>query len=453
MGYQTVNPATGEPIADYEYNSAERVDGCLAAAVDAFGAWRRASLETRATPLRTLASLLRERQEPLAALITREMGKPLVESRAEVSKCASACDYYASEAATMLAAELVATDATRSYVAFEPLGPVLLVMPWNFPLWQVIRQAAPALMAGNVCVLKHAPNVWGCAAAITRLFVDAGFPPGAFAHLNVDTDAVAALIEDARIVGVALTGSERAGRAVGAVAGRALKPMVLELGGSDAFVVLADADLDATLAGAMAGRFLNAGQSCISAKRFIVERAILAQFCERFGDAVRALRVGDPTDPSTQIGPMARGDLREALAAQVDASIALGARALVPGGRLDRPGYFYAPTLLSDVMPGMPAFDEEVFGPVVVVIAADDEDHAFALANQTRFGLGGSVWTSRRDADSLANRIEAGSVMVNGIVKSDPRLPFGGIKASGVGRELSRAGILSFVNQKTIWIR
>jgi succinate-semialdehyde dehydrogenase/glutarate-semialdehyde dehydrogenase len=382
------------------------------------------------------------------------MGKLLSEARAEVAKCALACDYYAEQAPAFLADEVIASDAGKSLVAYQPLGTVLAVMPWNFPLWQVFRFLAPTLAAGNTGLLKHASNVPQCALAVERLVQEAGFPEGVFRTLLIDARDVAGVIADPRVQAVTLTGSEPAGRQVAATAGEQLKKSVLELGGSDAFVVLEDADLDLAVPQAVASRFLNAGQSCIAAKRFIVLAAVAEDFVARFKTAIEALTPGDPTAADSSLAPMARTDLREELHAQVQASVAAGATLVTGGSVMAGPGAFYAPTLLDHVGPGMAAFEEELFGPVATVIRVADEAEALAVANDSRFGLGGSVWT--RDTtrgEAFARRLQAGAAFVNGMVKSDPRLPFGGIKASGYGRELSHFGLHEFVNAKTVWIK
>jgi succinate-semialdehyde dehydrogenase/glutarate-semialdehyde dehydrogenase len=381
------------------------------------------------------------------------MGKTLAEAEAEVAKCALCCDYYAANAERMLADEPTASNATESYVAYQPLGVVLAVMPWNFPFWQVFRFAAPALMAGNVAVLKHATNVTRCALEIERLFAAAGFPGGAFTTVIVPGSEVAKLIDDPRIAAVTLTGSEAAGVSVATAAGRNLKKTVLELGGSDAFIVLADADLDAAARTAAKSRFQNAGQSCIAAKRFIIEAPVYDAFVERFAAAARALVVGDPMQPGTNVGPMARGDLRDELAGLVDATLAQGAQ-LAAGGRNGHgTGYFYDPAVVVGVRPGMPLFDEETFGPAAAVIRARDPDESVTLANASKYGLGGNLWTADIDrAKRLARRLESGAVFINGMTASDPRLPFGGVKRSGYGRELSYFGIREFMNVQTVWI-
>jgi len=448
-----INPATGETLGRYPRMDHDRLEGALSRATSAAEEWAARPAMARAQCLRDLAAVLRREREALAATATREMGKRLDEARAEVDKCALACEYYAERGPDYLQDSMIATEARRSFVAWQPLGTVLLVMPWNFPYWQVFRQAVPATLAGNTVLLKHASNVPGCGEQIERVFAEAGFPEGVFQNLPVGSDAVAGIIADPRVQGVSLTGSERAGREVGAAAGKALKSSVLELGGSDAFVVLADADLDTTVEQAVRGRFQNNGETCIAAKRFIVEEPVAGEFVERFRAAIEELVAGDPMDEATRVGPLARDDLRDELHDQVTRSVDAGARLLTGGQPLDRPGFFYAPTLLDHVEPGMAAFDEETFGPVAAVIRARDANHAIALANRSRFGLGGSVWTRDRvRGEALARRLECGFAAVNSIVKSDPRLPFGGIKDSGYGRELSELGIREFLNAKTIWI-
>ena len=456
---ETVNPATGELLAAYPTHSPAEIEALLGAAGSAQESWRDLPLAARTDLLRGLGSVLVERREQYAALITAEMGKPLAEALAEVDKCALVCRFYADSAVGFLADEPIETDADAvSLVRYEPLGVVLAIMPWNFPFWQVMRFAAPTVAAGNAALLKHSPNVTGCALALGSLFVDAGFPPGLFGVLLLAepsvADTVGSLIEDPRIAAVTLTGSERAGASVGAAAGRALKKAVLELGGSDPFVVLADADVPAAVDGAVRSRFANAGQSCVCAKRFIVAESVADEFEQAFVAAVAALPVGDPTAAGIRIGPMARADLVDDLARQVDESVARGARILTGGGRVAGAGNHYAPTVLVDVVPEMSVFAEETFGPVAVVVRAADDDEAIALANQTRYGLGASVW-SKDTAHALAvgRRIRSGALFVNGIVASDPRLPFGGVGRSGYGRELGAAGIREFTNVRTVWAR
>jgi succinate-semialdehyde dehydrogenase/glutarate-semialdehyde dehydrogenase len=452
---QIINPATEEVIGEYELHRPEQVKAKLQETEIAAGRWRNTPIEHRATLMRRAAAVLRDRGKELAALMTREMGKPITAAESEVEKCAGACDFFAEQAAGFLAEEVIASDATRSSVRFDPLGAVLAIMPWNFPLWQVFRFAAPALMAGNVGVLKHAPNVPGCAKAIENVFHAAGFPPGVFSNLYLDNDAAEAVIRDPVIRAVTLTGSPRAGRAVASIAGKVLKKTVLELGGSDPFIVIPPVSPDIAKQAASA-RCINSGQSCIAAKRFIVVggNAVAKKFASEMAEAMAALKVGDPTDRATEVGPMARLDLLEGLQDQVKRSIDAGAKLLTGGRRLDRRGFFYAPTVLADVRPGMAAFDEETFGPVAAVIIAHDVDEAVDLANASIYGLGASIWTDDVAlAERLASRIDAGCVFINGIVKSDPRLPFGGIKESGYGRELSVMGIREFVNAKTVWAK
>jgi len=453
MSIQSINPATGDVLETFKETSREDLDRFLAAAHAAFLEWRTAPFATRAQRMREAARVLRTRRAEYARTMTLEMGKPIVQAEAEVDKCAWGCEYYADHAETFLAEQPRQTDASSSYVRFEPLGPVLAVMPWNFPFWQVFRFAAPALMAGDAAILKHASNVPRCALAIEAVFREAGFPRGLFSTVLVEAPAVAALIADPRIVAATLTGSDRAGSKVAEQAGRELKKTVLELGGSDPFIVLADADVAAAARTAADARLINSGQSCIAAKRFIVVEPVADEFLERFVDELRSRRVGDPVARETQVGPQARVDLRDALHRQVVESVKRGAKLLLGGEIPAGKGAFYPPTLLTAVDKGMPAFDEETFGPVAAVVRAKDEADAVRLANDSAFGLGASLWTrDRARAERLASQVEAGSVFVNGLVKSDPRLPFGGIKRSGYGRELSEYGIREFVNIKSVWI-
>jgi succinate-semialdehyde dehydrogenase/glutarate-semialdehyde dehydrogenase len=451
---ESVNPATEERLRVYDEWTDAEVENALAGASDAWKVWRKTSFNHRADLMRRAARVLRERRDEYARIATLEMGKPITGARAEVEKCALGCDYYADTAAAHLAAETIKTDAARSYVRYDPLGVVLAIMPWNFPFWQVFRFAAPALMAGNGGVLKHASNVTGCALAIEDVFKRAGFPKNIFRTLLIGASRVKSVISDDRIAAATLTGSERAGVAVGSQAGGALKPSVLELGGSDPFIVLADADVaTAAKVGAQA-RTVNSGQSCIAAKRFIVVESVWDNFTNAFTDHMRALQMGDPLDEKTEIGPQARSDLRDELHEQVKRSVSAGARALAGGEPVKGKGYFYPPTVLVDVGRGMPAYEEELFGPVASVIRVKDTEEAVEVANDSRFGLGSSLWTADISlAESLAARIEAGCVFVNSLVKSDPRLPFGGIKKSGYGRELSRHGIQAFANAKSVWIQ
>src|SRR5438309_9087869 len=450
---QAVKPATGEVSASFDAFGADEVGMALADAHDAFLEWRDRPITERAVPMRALASLLRERADRYARLATLEMGKPINEAKAEIEKCAFGAEHFALNASRYLADEAIRANARRSIVAFQPLGVVLAVMPWNFPFWQVVRFAAPALMAGNAAVLKHASNVPQCALAIEEAFREAGFPQGLLRAVLVSGSAIEPIIADDRIRAVTLTGSSDTGSRIAELAGRALKKTVLELGGSDPFIVLADADLDAATATAVRARNQNAGQSCIAAKRFIVERAVAESFERAFAKAVESLAVGDPLDARTQIGPLARRDLRETLERQVQTSLRMGARAAAATGPLDGKGYFYRPTVLTEVEEEMPVFKEETFGPVAAVVRVSDADAAVRVANDSPYGLGANLWT--RDvarAERLARRIESGSVFINGMVASDPRLPFGGIKRSGYGRELSEFGIREFTNVQTIWI-
>jgi succinate-semialdehyde dehydrogenase/glutarate-semialdehyde dehydrogenase len=451
---KAINPATGELIREYPEHDETGAAARLERAAQAFSSWRKVPFAERARLMTRVGDLLRERAGDYGRLITEEMGKTLAAAEGEVEKCAWVCEFYAKNAERFLSAETVSTDASRSLVRYDPIGPVLAIMPWNFPFWQVFRFAAPALMAGNVGLLKHAGNVPGTALAIEEVFRDAGFPEGVFTTLLVPSSRVSDLISHPAVRAVTLTGSEGAGMAVAAEAGRHLKKTVLELGGSDPFIVLADADPVETAKQAAKARTINSGQSCIAAKRFIVEEPIADRFEEEMVKAMEALKVGDPLDRGTEVGPMAREDLLDDLDDQVRRSVAAGAVLRTGGRRIGGGGWFYAPTLLSGVKPGMPAFDEETFGPVAAVIRARDTAEAVELANRSRYGLGASVWTSDpARAEALAAEIEAGSVFVNGIVKSDPRLPFGGIKNSGYGRELSDVGIREFVNIKTVWVK
>lgn len=453
MSFTSVNPATGVQIEQYSLHSAKEVDRRLDRATSGFAANRERSVADRARCLKRAADLLEEEAETYGALMTREMGKPLVQAVGEAEKCAWVCRYYAEHGADFLADEAVDTDAKKSYVAYEPLGPILAVMPWNYPFWQVLRFGAPALMAGNAILLKHAPNVTGCAQAIESLLRDAGFSEHEVQVLQVDEETVGTVLADDRVRGATLTGSVAAGQAVAQQAAAQVKPTVLELGGSDPFIVCADADLEAAASVGCRARMQNNGQSCIAAKRFIVERPVLDAFTERLVDEVESLTVGDPTDRRTDVGPMARDDLRAEVHDQVERAIGEGAVALAGGHTLERDGFFYAPTVLSDVEPGSVAFTEEIFGPVASVVVADDPDHAVALANDTRFGLGGSIFTEDvAKGEEMARALDVGCAFVNEMTKSDPRLPFGGIKDSGYGRELSHHGIREFVNAKTVWV-
>jgi succinate-semialdehyde dehydrogenase/glutarate-semialdehyde dehydrogenase len=448
------NPATEEVMLEVPEISSDAVARKLAIAQDTFLQWRGTAYAFRAERMRRLAALLRADARRYGELMAHEMGKPVKAGVAEVEKSAWVCEWYADNAERILAPETVETDARESFVRFDPMGSVLAVMPWNFPFWQVFRFAAPALMAGNVGLLKHASTVPQCAAAIEELFARAGFPEGAFQNLFIRSGAVEAVIRDPRVAAVTLTGSEAAGRSVAAIAGDEVKKTVLELGGSDPFIILADADIEAACAAAVSARLQNNGQSCIAAKRFIAVREVLPAFLDCYEKKYAALAVGDPMDEATDVGPLATEQILSDIERQVNASVKLGARVVIGGRRREGRGYFFEPTILSDVLPGMPAYDEELFGPVAAVIAAEDAEDAIRIANDTVFGLGASIWTADTGrALSYAARIDAGAVFVNGAVKSDPRLPFGGIKRSGYGRELSSYGIKEFVNVKTVWVR
>lgn len=454
MALESLNPATGELLESFvEWTDAE-VAATIGRTQQAWLSWRATGFAERAALMKKAAQVLRDNADLYARTMALEMGKPVSEGRAEVNKCALCCEFYAEHAAGFLADEVIASDASKSYVAHRPLGVILAVMPWNFPFWQVFRFAAPALMAGNAGLLKHSSNVPRCALQIEEVFVKAGFPRDVFRTLMIGSGKVDKVIEHPAVKAVTLTGSDIAGRKVAAKAGQMLKKTVMELGGSDPFVVLADADLDEAATVAAKARCINSGQSCIAAKRFIVEAPVYDAFLEKFTAATAALVVGDPLDDKTQVGAQAREDLMQELHAQVEASIAKGAKVVLGGKPLTGKGSFYPPTILVDVVPGMPAYDEELFGPVASVIRAKDAVDALRIANDTPFGLGASVWT--RDVakgEAFAGQVEAGASFVNGMVKSDPRLPFGGMKISGFGRELSYHGIKEFVNIQTVWIK
>lgn len=453
MSIQTINPATEDYLETFEVYSQEQIDEALSEAHEAFLSWRFLAFEERAAYLFNVAKHLRARKSELARIAVLEMGKTITEAESEIEKCAWNCEYFAENAQRLLADERVASTATESYVAFRPLGVILAIMPWNFPYWQVFRFAAPALMAGNTAILKHASNVSRVALEIERIFQESGIPQGVFRTVLVPGAQTKKLIEDPRIAAVTLTGSEAAGMLVAAISGRALKKNALELGGSDAFIVLEDADLDEAANVATTARFQNNGQSCIAAKRFIVVERIAEEFERKFVEVVSKQRVGNPLDYKTQIGPLARGDLRKTLHEQVQASVKMGARLLLGGKPLEGRGYFYAPTIVTGVTSDMPMFREETFGPAAAIVYARDIDHAIELANDSKYGLSCNLWT--RDIErsrKLAVRIEAGGCFINGMSSSDPRLPFGGIKQSGYGRELSSFGIREFVNIQTVWI-
>ena len=450
--FASLNPATDQVVAQYEDHSTAAVDAALDRAARVQATWRRTPLEQRARLLASAAAVLRQHKGRYAALITLEMGKPVAEAEGEIEKCASTCDFYAAQAATFLADEIVPSNATLSKVAFDPLGLVLAVMPWNNPFWPVIRFAAPALAAGNGAVLKHANNVPQCALALEEVFREAGAPEGLFTTLLVGAGSVKSLIEDRRIAAVTLTGSTPVGKLVASQAGAVLKKQVLELGGSDPFIVLADADIDAAAKVAAKARFQNAGQSCICAKRFIVEDGVADRFVEALHAHAAEIRIGDPTDRAITMGPMARHNLRAELHDQVERTVKQGGRLLMGGRLADGPGAFYAPTIIDHVTDRMASGTEETFGPVASVMRVRDAEAAIALANATDFGLGAGLWTTDLDrAARLAREIDAGAVFVNGLVASDARLPFGGLKQSGYGRELGVYGIREFTNVKTIW--
>ncbi|VAW83936.1 Succinate-semialdehyde dehydrogenase [NAD]; Succinate-semialdehyde dehydrogenase [NADP+] [hydrothermal vent metagenome] len=454
MTFQVISPLDGQLLKEIPRWDDVQIENALQKSAEAAPRWAALPIVERKDYLRKLGALIRKRRSILATLITQEMGKLYRESLAEVDKCAGVCDYYADNTAAFLADEVIESDAGRSLVTYQPLGAILAVMPWNFPLWQVMRFAVPVLMAGNSALLKHASNVPQCALALQQLMVDAGLPEGVFTSLMIGAPQVKAVIEDQRVHAVSLTGSTPAGRQVAAVAGSALKKCVLELGGSDPFIVLADADIEQAVQAAVLSRYLNAGQSCIAAKRFIVVDAVAEQFVTQFKAAVEQLKVGDPMDETTSLAPLARVDLRDELHQQVLTSIAQGAIPLTGCQPVEGAGAFYQPSILDQVKPGMLAYSEELFGPVAIVIRAKDEQEAIAIANDSIFGLGGSIWTEDAlHGERLARQIEAGAVFVNGMVKSDVRLPFGGVKQSGYGRELSLLGIREFVNAKTIWVR
>ncbi len=453
MPIASVNPATGETLQTFTPLTDAALQDKLQLAADAFRAHRQTSFADRAAKMTRAGEILDAEKQAIARTVTLEVGKTLRSSVEEAEKCARACRYYAENAERLLADQSYTVDGARAFVRSLPLGPILAVMPWNFPLWQVVRFAAPALMAGNVGLLKHAPNVPQCALFLEDLFRRAGFAEGVFQALLIETEQVPAVLDDPRVVAATLTGSERAGSAVAEQAGRRLKKTVLELGGSDPFLVMPSADLDAAAQTAVKARTLNNGQSCIAAKRFLVHEAIADDWARRFVDGMAALKVGDPMDAATDIGPLATPSIIDGLASQVERSVAAGARVLLGGSRLGGAGNFYAPTVLADIPPNAPAYCEELFGPVALLFRVKDLDDAIRQANDTPFGLGSSVWTGDpAEQERFIAEIEAGMTFVNGMVASDPRLPFGGIKRSGYGRELSEHGLREFVNMKTVWI-
>ena len=449
------NPATDEVIASYAYQTAEEVETLLEQNAAAFRIWRATPLRERVAAYRRLSEILRERSAALAELITAEMGKTFTAARAEVEKCAATIDWIADNGPAVLADEPVSVDnGDQVYVSYLPVGSILAVMPWNFPLWQVIRASGPIMLSGNGFILKHAPNVMGSAYALQDAYESAGFPTGLFTNLVTDNETVARVIEDDRVAAVTLTGSMRAGSAVAAIAGKALKKSLLELGGSDAFIVLADADIDLAVRAAVEARFQNAGQVCLAAKRFILEKPIAEVFTQKFIAAVSLLKVGDPMDPQTNVGPMARSDLRDELHRQVERTLAAGATLLLGGQKLEGQGNFYAPTVLGNVAPGMAAFDEETFGPVAAITVADNVEDAIELANTSDYGLGGNLWTSDvTRGQRIARRLETGGVFINGFSATNARIPVGGVKKSGYGRELSHFGLREFTNAQAVWAK
>ncbi len=450
--FQSINPFTGKVINEFSQNSEKEIHRIIEKADDAFRGWKLLSIEERAGFFFNLSQKLKEKKTELARLITLEMGKPINESVAEIEKCAWLCDYYAEHVEEMLETQGAISDATVSYVRFDPIGVVYAIMPWNFPFWQVLRFAVPTIMAGNTVVLKHAPNVFGCAVAIEHLFREAEFPEAVLSNLIISVEQSEKVVAHPYIQGVTLTGSQRAGRVVASQAGRYLKKSVMELGGSDPYIVLQDAELNNACKTGMCSRMLNAGQVCISAKRFIVEEIVFDDFVAEQKSLLENMKLGDPMLEETEMGPMARRDLLEQIEKQVSKSVKMGAKLITGGKRVDE--IFYDPTLLTGVKKGMPVYDEETFGPVSVVIPAKNADDAVRIANDTPFGLGASIWTKDVElAEKMAAQIDAGAVFINGMTKSDPRLPFGGTKQSGYGRELSHFGIKEFVNIKTVWIK
>ncbi|WP_046242665.1 NAD-dependent succinate-semialdehyde dehydrogenase [Hymenobacter terrenus] len=453
MSIESYNPYTGRTLRRFTAFSWAKTERILGQAHRAAAAWQATSFGHRAGILRAAAALLRERQDDLARLMALEMGKPVTDGRAEVLKCAACCEFYAEHAEGFLADEIIETDAHRSFISHQPLGVVLAIMPWNFPFWQVVRFAAPALMAGNVGLLKHASNVPQCALALEKIFHDAGLPPACFRTLLIGSDLVEKLLTDDRVRAATLTGSEAAGASVAAIAGAQIKKTVLELGGSDAFIVLADADVALAAKTAAQARMINTGQSCIAAKRFIVEKPVIREFITQLKTHLLAMRSGDPLDEATQYGPLARPDLADELTQQVADSVGQGAKIELHGGQAKPGTALFRPMILTNIKPGQRAYAEEFFGPVALVLEAKNADDAVRLANDSRFGLGASIWTQDvQKGEALARQVESGAVFVNGLVKSMPELPFGGVKKSGYGRELSYLGIREFVNQKSIWI-
>lgn len=454
MPIQSLNPFTAKIEKTFAESTKDEVRKVIDEVYDEFVLWKEIDIKERSKLMQKAAEVLRKDKDIYGKIMTSEMGKTFTQAVAEVEKCAWVCEYYAANTEVILKQEIIQTDATESYVRFDPLGVVLAVMPWNFPLWQVFRFAAPALMAGNAALLKHASNVPMCAIAIEKVFLFAGFPKNIFRTLLIGSSMVDEVINNNKVKAVTLTGSEPAGKKVAQSCGKVLKKTVMELGGSDPFIVLDDADIDEAVKTAVTARLINNGQSCIAAKRFIVTKNNYNEFEHKFVNEFMKIKTGDPMDPETQLGPIAREDLLYELDTQVKQSVNKGARILCGGERLERDGFFYKPTILANVKPGMPAYDDELFGPVASLIKVENENDAIRIANDTCFGLGASVWTKNiSKAKMFASKVESGSVFINGMVKSDPRLPFGGIKNSGYGRELSHYGIKEFVNIKTVWIK
>ena len=449
----SINPANGQQVGLYPYQSAEQLQAALARAASGFALWRRKPVTQRADALLALARGLRDNATAMAEMITQEMGKPISQARGEIEKCAQLCEWYAAQGPAMLNAEATLVEGGKARIEYRPLGPILAVMPWNFPIWQVLRGAVPALLAGNTYVLKHAPNVMGSAYLLRDLFQQADFAPGVFEVINVTPEGVSTAIADPRIAAVTLTGSVRAGIAIGAQAGAALKKCVLELGGSDPFIVLNDADLDEAVKAAVIGRYQNTGQVCAAAKRLIVEQGVVEAFTRKFVEHTQKLVMGDPTLAATYLGPMARADLREELDGQVRDTLEQGATLLLGGGKVEGPGNYYQPTVLGDVTDQMTSFKQELFGPVASIITARDPAHALALANDSEFGLTATVYTANAElAQQFADELETGGVFINGYSASDPRVSFGGVKKSGFGRELSHFGVREFCNAQTVWL-
>lgn len=454
MPLETINPDTGELVKSFNEMTKKEVDDIIDHAHEAFLSWREISFADRSKLMMNASDVLKEQKEEYGKILTLEMGKPIKQAISEVEKCAWVCEYYAENAEKILNKEIIKTDASESYVQFDPIGVVLAVMPWNFPFWQVFRFAAPALMVGNVGILKHASNVPMSALAIEQIFSHAGFPQNTFKTLLIGSSQVSDVIKNPKVKAATLTGSEHAGKKVASDCGKELKKTVMELGGSDPFIILKDADLDEAINTAVTARLINNGQSCIAAKRFIVVEDVYQEFEKKFVEKMKSIKIGDPMNESTELGPMAREDLLVELNEQVKKSVANGAKLLCGGERLDKPGFYYPATVIAEIQPGMAAYNEELFGPVASVFKAKDENDAIRIANDSDFGLGASLWTNDLDkAKELAHKIESGSVFINGLVKSDPRLPFGGVKISGYGRELSHYGIKEFVNIKTVWIK